>query len=290
MKRSILLTAAALVLVTSPGCIVLKAQHDDLAREVDKLKTREAERQKQLEETLTKAESQMATVEDRLKEAESFLRSNQASLGVRVDNMESDLAEVRGYAEDTMNETSALQANLAETRQDFEKRINNLEAKLNEATSIPEGKQELMAEAEKQLKRKNYKQSRRLFRTYLSRYPDDPKAGEVRFNIGLTFYSERDYRSALGEFYWVVQNAPSSAVIYDSLYYSGLAFAKLGQCDKAIAYFGALTKKGSDAPDRYKQRATQQIETLEKDAGKICEDKGQSGSEETKRADPTKKR
>lgn len=290
MKRAPLLTAVAVLLFSSPGCLVLKAQHDDLAKEVDKLKTREAERQKQLEATLQKADAQMATVEERLKEAEGFLRSNQASLGVRVDNMESDLSEVRGYAEDTMNETSALQANLAETRQDFEGRINNLEDKLNEATNIPEGKQELMAEAEQLLKRKNYKQSRRLFRTYLSRYPDDPKAAEVRFNIGLTFYSERDYRSALGEFYWVVQNAPGSSVIYDSLYYSGLAFAKLGQCDKAIAYFSALTKKGSDAPDRYKQRATQQVETLEKDPGKICQDKGQSGSEDTKAADPTRKR
>lgn len=290
MRRATLPYACFALLLAVPGCLVLKPQHDDLAREVDKLKTREAERQKELQATLEKANLQMAEVEKSLAEAEGFLRSNQASLGVRVDNIESDLSQVRGAAEDTLNETSALRANLAEARQDFEGRINKLEAKLNEATSIPEGKQELLAEAERQLKRKNYKQSRRLFRTFLSRYPDDKGAGEVRFKIGLTFYSERDYRSALGEFYWVVQNAPTSSVIHDSLYYSGLAFAKLGQCDKAIAYFGALTKKGSDAPDRYKERAKQQVETLEKDTGKLCQDQGQSGSAETKSADPTRKR
>jgi len=279
--KSTLFAFAPVLVLTSPGCLVLKAQHDDLAKEVEKLETREAERQQQLEATLTKAEAQMATVEERLQEAEAVLRSNQASLGVRVDNIESDLSEVRGVAEDTLNETSALQANLAETRQDFEGRINNLEAKLNEATNIPEGKQELLSTAEDLLKRKDYKSARRLFRTYLSRYPDDKNAGEVRFNIGLAFYSERDYRSALGEFYWVVQNAPTSPVIHDSLYYSGLAFAKLGQCEKAMAYFSALTKKGSDAPDRYKQRAAQQLETLAKDDGKLCQDKGKSGSEDT---------
>ena len=272
MKRAILSIAALALLGPLPGCLVLKQQHDDLAKEVDKLKTREAERAKELDATLAKAEEQMIDVEARLKEAELFLRSDQASLGVQVNNLESDVAQVRGLAEDTLNETAALSANLAEARQDFEGRINNLEEKLNEATNIPEGKQALLTEAEKQLKRKKYKQSRRLFRTFLSRYPEDKGGAEVRFKIGLTFYSERDYRSALGEFYWIVQNVPNSSVIHDSLYYSGLAFAKLGQCDKAIAYFKALFKKGSEAPDRYQKRAKEQVSTLEKDKGKLCTD------------------
>jgi TolA-binding protein len=257
------------------GCLVLKEQHDELAREVDKLETREVERQEELEGTLARADEQMTTIEERLQEAEKFLRSDQASLGVRVNNLESELSDVRGVAEDTHNELSAVQSSLSEARQDFEQRINNLEAKLNEATNIPEGKQALLGDAETALKRKDYKGARRLFRIFLSRYPEDPTGAEVRFKIGLTFYSERDYRSALGEFYWIVQNAPEAAVIHDALYYSGLAFAKLGQCDKAIMYFGALNKKGSGAPERYQERAKQQIETLTKDAGKLCTgDKG----------------
>ena len=70
-----------------------------------------------------------------------------------------------------------------------------------------------------------------------------------------------------------MQNAPQSEVVHDAVYYSGLAFAKLGQCDKSLAYFKALLKPDSGAPDRYKKQATKQIETLEKDAGKICTDK-----------------
>jgi hypothetical protein len=61
--------------------------------------------------------------------------------------------------------------------------------------------------------------------------------------------------------------------VHDAVYYSGLAFAKLGQCDKSLAYFKALVKEGSGAPDRYKKQAIKQIETLEKDAGKICTDR-----------------
>jgi TolA-binding protein len=130
-----------------------------------------------------------------------------------------------------------------------------------------------LAEAETQIKRKNYRQGRNLLRIYLTRYADDPAIPDVRFKIGHTLYQDRDYRSALGEFYWVVQNAHASPVIHDALYYSGVAFAKLGQCVKANAYFTALIKKDSKAPDRYKEQAKKQIETMSKDEGKICTDR-----------------
>jgi TolA-binding protein len=52
--------------------------------------------------------------------------------------------------------------------------------------------------------------ARRLYRTYHSRYPNDPKLPEIRFKIGLTYFGKRDYKSALGEFYPVI-HAPSAA-------------------------------------------------------------------------------
>lgn len=251
------------------GCFVFKPQLDELQAEVDELEKKVSSRDEQLEETISKAERQG-------EELEEVLRKNQANLGVRVDNIETDLQETRGVADDTLNETSALKANIEELRAFMGGRVEELEAKVNQATDIPEGKQELLAAAERELKREKYKESRRLFRTYLSRYPSDD-AAQVRFKIGLTLYSERDYRSALGEFYWIVQNAPKDAVIHDALYYSGLAFAKLGQCDKATAYFTELSKKGSKAPERYQKRAKEQIEALGKDDGKICTDRAADG-------------
>lgn len=274
-SRSLLTHAARLGLMASlalplAGCFVFKPQLDELQAEVDELEKKVSSRDKELEETLSKAERQSGELED-------ILRKNQANLGVRVDNMETDVQETRGVADDTLNETSALKSNIEELRAFMEERITELEGKVNQATDIPEGKQELLAAAERQLKKEKYKESRRLFRTYLSRYPADKKAAEVRFKIGLTLYSERDYRSALGEFYWIVQNAPKESVIHDALYYSGLAFAKLGQCDKATAYFNELSKKGSKAPDRYQSRAKEQIEALGKDDGKICTDRAADG-------------
>jgi TolA-binding protein len=265
----------ATVLLTLPlsACLVLKPEHDELQREVMELRKKVAERDNQLEETLAKAQEQMTVVEGQLAAAEKILRNNQATIGVRVDNIEFDLAEVRGVAEDSQNELAALSQNVADSRSEIDERLTKVEGFVNAESDIPEGKSQLLSAAERALSNKDYARARRLFRTYLSRYPSDPKEAEVRFQIGQTLFSDRDYRSALGEFYWLVQNAPDSPVIHDAVYYSGLAFAKLGQCDKSIAYFQAITKAGSGAPENYVKQAKKQIETLTKDEGKICNEK-----------------
>jgi TolA-binding protein len=272
LKRLQILVPLLLASSTT-ACFVFQPQHEELEREVMELRKKVAERDTQLEETLAKAQEQMSQVEEQLAAAEQLLRSNQATIGVRVDNLEVDLAEVRGVAEDGQNELAALTQNVADSRTELDQRVTAVETKLNAETDIPEGKSELLRAAEKSLEAKDWARARRLFRTYLSRYPNDPKEAEVRFQIGQTLFSERDYRSALGEFYWLVQNAPQSSVIHDAVYYSGLAFAKLGQCDKSIAYFQAITKEGSGAPANYVKQAKKQIETLEKDDGKICNEK-----------------
>ena len=256
----------------STGCIALKADQDELAQEVAKLRKEVLEQDKSTEETISKVETLTTELETKIGELDEVLRRNQADLGLRVDNLEVDTMELRGAAENADFVATAAKQELTELRGDVDQRLLALEEKLNEATNIPESKTELWAEADKQFKAKNYKGSRRLWRTYESRYPTDPKMAEVRFNIGLTFFSAREYRQALGEFYRIIQETPKDAVVPDALYYSGLAFAKLGQCKNAIAYFEALRSKKTKAPQNYKDQAKEQIDILQSDKGEICSD------------------
>ncbi len=261
-------------LALSPtGCLVLKADHDELAQEVAKLRREVAEQKAQTSTTLEKAETLSTQLEGKLKEVEDILRRNQADLGLRVENLEVEVQELRGAAENADYMASAVKQEVVELRGDVDARVKTLEDKLNEATNIPESKTELFAEAEKLTKGRKYAAARRLWRTYEARYPGDERLPEVKFNIGLTYFSERDYKSALGEFYRIIQDSPKSEVVPDALYYSGLAFAKLGQCANAIAYFDALRQKKTKAPEQYKQKAAEQIAILEKDKGEICLDK-----------------
>lgn len=264
------LLAAAFV---APGCLTLKAEHNDLAKKVDKLETQTIDRSKELDDKLAEADKKLAELQSKLDQAESLLRGSQAGIGVRMDVVEQDVQQLRGQAENAELVASATQQGLQELRGDVDERLKKLEDKLNEATSIPEGKDELYAEAERQLQKKNFKQARQLFRTYISRYPGDAKLAEAEFKVGLTFYSERDYKSALGVFYRVVQAYGETPIVHDALYYSGLGFAKLGQCKNAIAYFEALTRPKSPAPQQYQKAAKEQIDLLHKDTGDLCFDR-----------------
>jgi TolA-binding protein len=289
MHRTARLALFSLLTLPLFACITLKPEHDALEKEVWDLRKKVEARDQELAATLVAAAEQMAKVEDQLKQAEALLHTNQAGLGVRVENLEYDLSLVRGQAEDSLNEVAALSQNVAESRAEIDNRMGKVETAINAEADVPEGKTDLLKDAERTLDKKDYPRARRLFRTYLSRYPGDPKEAEVRFKIGLTLFSERDYRSALGEFYWLVQNAPESEVIHDAVYYSGLAFAKLGQCEKSLAYFKAVLEKDSGAPERYQTQAKKQVETLEKDEGKICTDKAKPEAADEAGDKPDKK-
>ena len=274
MIRALRLVVAASLVAPLGGCLVLKKQHDELAAEVAALRTQVAEQGDKTVDTVQRADALANQLEAKLAEVEEVLRRNQADLGLRVDNLELDVQGLRGEAENADYIASAAKQELVELRGELDSRLHTLEEKLNEATNIPESKTELFAEAEKQFKRRKYKVARRLWRTYESRYPTDTQMPEVRFKIGLTYYSERDYKSALGEFYRIIQENRRSSVFADALYYSGLAFAKLGQCKNAIAYFDALQSKKTKAPQHYRDKAKEQVAILKKDKGDICDDTG----------------
>lgn len=267
VRLAALLVGSALL--SSTGCIALKADQDEIAKEVDKLRKEVVAQSEAAERNQELADQ----VDAKLEEVEDLLRNNQANLGLRVENLELEVQELRGAAENADYAATAGHQELIEMRADLDQRLMLLEEKLNEATSIPESKSELMAEAEQLMSKRKYKQARRLYRTYESRYPGDAQMPDVRFKIGLSYFSERDYKSSLGEFYRIIQDSPQAAVMPDALYYSGLAFAKLGQCSNAIAYFEALREKKTKAPEQYKSKAAEQIEILKKDEGELCMDK-----------------
>lgn len=269
MRNAVIL----LLSLSLSGCIVFKKDHEALMARVDDLESGQKAQSQALQQSLSQADDLAQVLEGKLKEAEALLRRNQADLGMRVEELELQMTQLDGAVESAEYVASASTQEIGEVRKDLDKRIGALEQKLNEATSIPESKDGLWTEAERQQKRKNYEQARRLWRTYAARYPEDKKMAEVRFNIGLTYFSERDHKAALGEFYRVIQETPDAAIVPDCLYYSGLAFAKIGQCENAIAYFGALQKQGTKAPERYKSAAAKQIEILKKDERKMCADK-----------------
>ncbi len=262
----------------STGCLTLKSQHDELAGKVAALERAQDSESAELDDKIIEAEQRLAELTEKISAAELTLRGSQAGIGVRMDDVEDQVRELRGSADQASYVSSSTSQQLVELRGDLDERLGTLEKKLDEATNIPEGKTQLLAEADRLAKQKSYKNARRLYRTYEARYPGDAGLPRVKFKIGQTFYNERDYKSALGEFYKIIQEHKESDVLPDALYYSGLAFARLGQCKNAIAYFTAILDEATGAPAKYKTAASGQINILSKDKGEICLDRDDQGA------------
>lgn len=273
LRGAILVLAAVLGPAAATGCLTLKSEHNDLAARVTKIDQSSGDRGAQLDEKLAEADRKLAELQAKLDQAETLLRGSQAGIGARMDRVEEEVAQLRGAAENAELVSSSSQHSMQELRTEVDQRLTKLEEKLNEATNIPEGKDELWSEAERQLQKKNYKLARQLWRTFISRYPGDPKLPQANFQVGLTFFSERDYKSALGQFYNIIQQYSEDPIVSDALYYSGLGFAKLGQCKNATAYFEALLRPKSGASPQYQKAARDQIEILKKDNGDLCFDR-----------------
>ncbi len=288
--------AACLLLagICVPGCLTLRRDHDALAARVEQLERTQAEQARTLKVTLDKADELARILEEKVQEAEALLRRNQADLGMRVEQLELAVETLRGLVENAEYVARAGGQELAELRRDLDARLTKLEEKLNEATNIPEGRDALWAEALRREKAGKHGSARRLWRIFVTRYPNDPKVAEAKFHIGLTYFSERDYRAALGEFYQIIQQHPDAPILADALYYSGLGFARIGQCANAIAYFEALGKPSVKAPDKVRKAARKQIARLRADDGTLCTDKedqaaGAAGRQGAGAAAPGKK-
>lgn len=270
--------ACIVLAATVPGCLTLRKDHDALAARVAELERAQAEQARTLKVTLDKADELSRILEEKVAEAEALLRRNQADLGMRVEELEVAVETLRGLVENAEYVAQAGGQELAELRRDLDVRLTKLEEKLNEATNIPEGKEALWAEALRREQSGRHQAARKLWRIYVSRYPNDPKVAEAKFHVGLTYFSERDYRAALGEFYQIIQQHPDAPILVDALYYSGLGFARLGQCANAIAYFKAIERPKVGAPDKVKEAARKQIRRLEADDGTICADKDEKSA------------
>ena len=121
---------ACLIAPTFGGCYLardgraLEAQMRTLeARQSELSSTFQGERER-IESLLGAAESEIATLNAALEEAQSMLNRNNAGLGVQVDGIADQVAELRGLLETSQFNTQQLQQELELLRMDIEIQLN----------------------------------------------------------------------------------------------------------------------------------------------------------------------
>lgn len=115
--------------------------------------------------------------------------------------------------------------------------------------------------------RGNNTRARALYRDFLEKYPDDPRGAKVRFELGMTYFEQENYQLAVREFTVVANDFPQAEVLFDALFYGGVAHARMGHCPDALHYLSIVVggTEGRTAPPKLQADAQKKMDQLNDD-------------------------
>jgi TolA-binding protein len=197
--------------------------------------------------------AQLRTVLD---EATALLGRNSADLGARVAKSEGDLAGMNGKIEEAKYLVGELQkqVNLATTKaaaveQTQQQLLANQQRIVDRvAPTMPEDKETLWKEAQRRLADGQREDARRFLRSFIQRFPDDPRAPQGQLMVGLSFVQELKHSNAAAEFSNLIQRFSRSPEVPEAMWQLAEAFVVLKFCGDAKAMYQDLAKRYPKSP------------------------------------------
>ena len=221
------------------GCVTsgtgdrMRHDIDDLKVRLDAIDKRDAE-----------YKAQVIRLKKVLDDATALLARNSADVGAKAAKNEQDIAALSGRLEE-LNHTLEM-----ETREsaDAKARIAALEqtqGKIGDKVGLnmPDDKEQLWAQAGQRLSSGQRDEGRRFFRTFIQRFPQDPRAPQAYLMLGQSFSQESKFPNAAAEFQKVLDNYASSPEVPEAMWQLALTFTQLKFCSDARALLGDLIKR-----------------------------------------------
>jgi TolA-binding protein len=233
----------------------MQAEITDLRARLDEIDKRDKE-----------YKEQVVRLKKVLDEATSLLTRNSADVGAKVAKSEQDIAGLQGRLEEMQHAQEMSLRQSADERNRFETRLATLEqvqTKIADkvAPTMPDDKDQLWAQAGQRLASGQRDDGRRFYRTFIQRFPQDPRAPQAYLAIGMSFVQESKYPNAAAEFQKVLDTFPRSPEVPEAMWQLSRAFVELKFCTDAKSLLSDLMKRypksarSSDAKDEMKRIA-----------------------------------
>lgn len=229
----------ALLLVLGAGCVTSgqgrKMQTDiaNLRDRIDVVERRDAE-----------INEQVGRLRKVLDQATSLLARNSADVGAKTAKNESDIAMLTGHIE----EAKHLLAELQKKVNDDGARLAGLEQTQNKivdrvAPNLPEDKEALWREAQSRFNGGMRDDARRFFRSFVLRFPQDPRAPAAQVFIGRSFAVEGKHTQSAAEYQKVLEGYPRAAEVPEAMWLLAESFIELKFCSDARVLLQDITKR-----------------------------------------------
>lgn len=247
MKRVLatVLIASALsggACVTSGDGELMRHDIADLKLRLDAIDRRDAE-----------YKEQVVRLKKVLDDATALLSRNSADVGAKAAKNESDVAALSGRLEE-LNHTIEQQTRQGDdARSRFETRLAAIEQTQDKignkvGLNIPDDKEQLWTQAGQRLAAGQRDEGRRFYRSFIQRFPQDPRSSQAYLAIGQSFTQESKFPYAAAEFQKILDNYASSPEVPEAMWQLALTFTQLKFCSDARALLGDLVRRYPKSP------------------------------------------
>jgi len=190
-----------------------------------------------LEAQIPKLDEQVALVQQALDKLDKAARRSSADIGVQVEQLQGDLAALRGKLEEHLFRLNEVQTALAELR---DSGLKPAPAKPGESPPAepakpvekPSDKKAFAELVVKQLT-ESPAQGRKLAADFLREWPKDSLAGRIYYELGTSYFVAKDYRAALAEYGALLKGFSGSQWEPDTLLKSSECFTALGMKEES---------------------------------------------------------
>jgi TolA-binding protein len=198
-----------------------------------------------------------------LDEATALLGRNSADLGAKVAKHDEDIAAMTGKVEEAKHLVEELQkqvtlatskvTNIEQSQQQIASTQQRIVDRV--APSIPEDKETLWTESQRRLAEGQREDGRRFLRSFIQRFPSDPRAPQAQLQIGITFVQELKQSNAVAEFSNLIQRFPRSPEVPEAMWQLAESFVVLKFCGDAKAMYQDLARRYPRHPRAKQVRA-----------------------------------
>jgi TolA-binding protein len=195
-----------------------------------------------------------------LDDATALLGRNSADLGARVAKNETDIAALTGAIEEAKHLVAELQKQATADSQTVAQLQQNQQRIVDRvAPTMPEDKESLWSEAQKRLAGGQREDARRFLRSFVQRFPNDPRAPQGLLQVGISFVQELKHSNAVAEFSNLIQRFPRAPEVPEAMWQLAESFVVLKFCTDAKAMYQDLAKSPRASQVRERLRSLQKI-------------------------------
>ena len=236
LNVSLLLLALCMTGCASQGSL------DNVRNDVDSLKTRLFTIDRDLDTVREESKVSVGAIEKGFKSDVAAVRKMSADIQATIDSTKSEMLALNGKLDDTTLLVKKPAEDLARYRDDADKRIVALEDRILKQQAQLDSFSKKMAELSKAkkdesatsdsfylkgldaLKAGDVVTARDQFTKFLDQNPKHELAANANYWIGETYYSEKNYESAILSYQEVIKNYPGKEKVVAAMYKQAMAF------------------------------------------------------------------